>query len=148
LGAAQFNRSTTASATGLARQGHEAGFVSVRPDGQRHLYALRPEPFRELEAWLAVVIERTYRASVEALWAPWTTKAGFESWWGSEGFRVEVHALEASEPYQHMIEVAFSVAGDHVRMVVTAHPGRTGLRQGHRRSLYEHLPDPRRPDRR
>ena len=31
----------------------EAGFVSVRPDGQRRLYALRPEPFRELEAWLA-----------------------------------------------------------------------------------------------
>jgi DNA-binding transcriptional ArsR family regulator len=31
----------------------EAGFVSMRPDGQRRLYALRPEPFRELEAWLA-----------------------------------------------------------------------------------------------
>lgn len=30
----------------------ESGFVSVRPDGQRRLYALRPEPFRELEAWL------------------------------------------------------------------------------------------------
>src|SRR5690349_7752271 len=32
---------------------HETGFVSVRPDGQRRLYALRPEPFRELEDWLA-----------------------------------------------------------------------------------------------
>jgi DNA-binding transcriptional ArsR family regulator len=32
---------------------HDAGFVSVRPDGQRRLYALRPEPFRELDAWLA-----------------------------------------------------------------------------------------------
>src|SRR5437868_8685617 len=31
---------------------HEAGFVSVRPVGQRRLYALRPEPFHELEAWL------------------------------------------------------------------------------------------------
>ena len=31
----------------------EAGFVSVRPDGQRRLYALRPEPFQALEAWLA-----------------------------------------------------------------------------------------------
>jgi DNA-binding transcriptional ArsR family regulator len=30
----------------------ETGFVSVRPEGQRRLYALRPEPFRELEAWL------------------------------------------------------------------------------------------------
>jgi DNA-binding transcriptional ArsR family regulator len=32
---------------------HESGFVSMRPDGQRRLYALRPEPFRELDAWLA-----------------------------------------------------------------------------------------------
>lgn len=32
---------------------HEAGFVSVRPDGQRRLYALKPDRFRELEAWLA-----------------------------------------------------------------------------------------------
>jgi DNA-binding transcriptional ArsR family regulator len=32
---------------------HEAGFVAVRPDGQRRLYSLRPEPFRELEAWLS-----------------------------------------------------------------------------------------------
>ncbi|MEJ7602290.1 MAG: metalloregulator ArsR/SmtB family transcription factor [Kofleriaceae bacterium] len=31
----------------------ESGFVTVRPDGQRRLYALKPEPFRELEAWLA-----------------------------------------------------------------------------------------------
>lgn len=30
-----------------------AGFVAMRPDGQRRLYSLRPEPFRELEAWLA-----------------------------------------------------------------------------------------------
>ena len=32
---------------------HDAGFVAVRPDGQRRLYRLRPEPFRELDAWLA-----------------------------------------------------------------------------------------------
>ena len=30
-----------------------AGFVDVRPDGARRLYSLRPEPFRELDAWLA-----------------------------------------------------------------------------------------------
>jgi DNA-binding transcriptional ArsR family regulator len=30
----------------------EAGFVQARPDGQRRLYALRPEPFGELEQWL------------------------------------------------------------------------------------------------
>ena len=42
-----------------------------------------------------VVIERTYRAKVTELWDLWTTKQGFESWWGPDGFRVEVHALEA-----------------------------------------------------
>jgi DNA-binding transcriptional ArsR family regulator len=31
---------------------HEAGFVEVRPDGQRRFYALRSAPFRELEGWL------------------------------------------------------------------------------------------------
>ena len=30
----------------------EAGFVSMRPDGQRRLYSLRPDPFQELEAWV------------------------------------------------------------------------------------------------
>lgn len=29
-----------------------AGFVRVRPDGQRRLYALRPEPFHALDGWL------------------------------------------------------------------------------------------------
>jgi uncharacterized protein YndB with AHSA1/START domain len=42
-----------------------------------------------------VVVERTYRARADELWELWTTKEGFESWWGPEGFRVEVHALEA-----------------------------------------------------
>jgi uncharacterized protein YndB with AHSA1/START domain len=42
-----------------------------------------------------VVIERTYRATLTELWELWTTKEGFESWWGPDGFRVEVHALEA-----------------------------------------------------
>ena len=31
---------------------NEAGFVVMRPDGQRRLYSLRPEPFRELDRWL------------------------------------------------------------------------------------------------
>lgn len=35
----------------------DAGFVVVRPDGRRRLYALRPEPFQELDDWM-----RGYRA--------------------------------------------------------------------------------------
>lgn len=39
----------------------EAGFVQMRPDGQRRLYSLRPEPFRELDSWVA-----SYRGLWEA----------------------------------------------------------------------------------
>jgi DNA-binding transcriptional ArsR family regulator len=39
----------------------ETGFVTMRPDGQRRLYALRSEPFREVDDWLA-----HYRALWEA----------------------------------------------------------------------------------
>jgi DNA-binding transcriptional ArsR family regulator len=31
----------------------EAGFVSMRPEGQRRYYALKAEPFREIDDWLA-----------------------------------------------------------------------------------------------
>ena len=49
------------AATGLTQPGtskhlrvlREAGLVEVRPDGRRRLYALRPEPLAELDAWLA-----------------------------------------------------------------------------------------------
>jgi uncharacterized protein YndB with AHSA1/START domain len=42
-----------------------------------------------------IVIERTYKARLDELWDLWTTKAGFESWWGPEGFRVEVKSIDA-----------------------------------------------------
>ena len=62
----------------------------------------------------AVVIERVYRASVEELWALWTTKAGFESWWGPEGFRVEVSELDARQggalEYEMIADAAEAIA--------------------------------------
>ena len=42
-----------------------------------------------------IVIERTYQAKLDEVWDLWTTKEGFESWWGPEGFRVEVHTIDA-----------------------------------------------------
>ena len=39
----------------------DAQFVAVRPQGRRRLYALRPEPFRELDEWMM-----GYRAMWEA----------------------------------------------------------------------------------
>jgi uncharacterized protein YndB with AHSA1/START domain len=44
-----------------------------------------------------VVIERTYRAHIDDVWALWTTKEGFESWWGPQGFRAEVQEIDARE---------------------------------------------------
>jgi DNA-binding transcriptional ArsR family regulator len=32
---------------------HEAGFVAMRAEGQRRLYSLKPDPFAELDGWLA-----------------------------------------------------------------------------------------------
>lgn len=40
-------------------------------------------------------IERSYRADLADLWALWTTKEGFETWWGPEGFRADVRQIEA-----------------------------------------------------
>jgi DNA-binding transcriptional ArsR family regulator len=39
----------------------DADFVTVRPDGRRRLYSLRPDPFRELSQWMTA-----YRA----IWEP------------------------------------------------------------------------------
>jgi uncharacterized protein YndB with AHSA1/START domain len=41
-----------------------------------------------------VRFERTYDGPVDDLWDLWTTKDGFESWWGPDGFRVEVSKIE------------------------------------------------------
>src|SRR5277367_2306734 len=48
---------------------HQAGFVQVRPEGAQRLYSLRPEPFRELDAWLT-----QYRS----LWEARLDKLGLE----------------------------------------------------------------------
>jgi DNA-binding transcriptional ArsR family regulator len=44
----------------------EAGLVEVRPDGQRRLYRLRPEPFRELDEWLEPY-RQMWRSSLDKL---------------------------------------------------------------------------------
>jgi DNA-binding transcriptional ArsR family regulator len=44
----------------------EAGFVESTVDAQRRLYQLKPEPFQEVEAWLAQ-FRRFWSAHVDAL---------------------------------------------------------------------------------
>lgn len=41
------------------------------------------------------IIERTFQASPQQVWAMWTTPEGFESWWAPEGFRIQMHTFEA-----------------------------------------------------
>ena len=43
----------------------------------------------------SLVIERTYSADPQELWSLWTTKDGFQSWWGPEGFRADVTEIDA-----------------------------------------------------
>jgi len=57
LDAERLNVGELTSILGIAQSGvsrhlrilHDAGFVALRPDGQRRLYSLRPERFRELD---------------------------------------------------------------------------------------------------
>ena len=44
----------------------EAGFVESKVDAQRRLYRLKPEPFQEMDAWLAP-FRRFWSAHVDAL---------------------------------------------------------------------------------
>lgn len=92
----------------------------------------------------STLIERTYPASVAELWELWATKDGFESWWGPEGFRVEVHALEPKEngllhytmiadspemieamkrggqPTSHEVRARFSAFSPHETLTITS----------------------------
>ena len=111
-----------------------------------------------------VVIERTYRASIEDVWALWTTKEGFESWWGPQGFRADVQELDArvggalryemiadspemiaamkqmGQPTSHATRSRFTeveaalAARPHERHRLP--PRRRGLREQHRRGLH------------
>lgn len=44
----------------------DAGLVTVRPDGQRRLYRLRPEPLFELDRWLEPY-RQMWRGSLDKL---------------------------------------------------------------------------------
>ncbi|MFP2958408.1 SRPBCC domain-containing protein [Myxococcus sp. 1LA] len=90
-----------------------------------------------------VVIERSYRAGIQDIWSLWTTKEGFESWWGPQGFRAEVHELnarvggtlrydmiadspemiaamkQAGQPTSHATQSRFTEVAPHSRLVLT-----------------------------
>lgn len=51
-------------------------------------------PAEALVSKTPIVMERTFDATLDDVWELWTTKDGIESWWGPDGFRVEVHSLD------------------------------------------------------
>jgi uncharacterized protein YndB with AHSA1/START domain len=90
-----------------------------------------------------IVIERTYRAAISDIWDLWTTKEGFASWWGPQGFRADVHELDArvggalvydmvadspeiiaemkrtGQPISHPTRGRFTQLNRHERLVIT-----------------------------
>jgi uncharacterized protein YndB with AHSA1/START domain len=60
-----------------------------------------------------VVVERTYDASPPEVWEMWTTSHGIESWWGPDGFEVEVHVLDV-RPGGRLSYSMKTVGAEHV----------------------------------
>lgn len=93
---------------------------------------------------MSIVIERVYRASLQDVWDLWTTKDGFESWWGPDGFRGDVREIDArpggvlrydmvadsaemiaamegsGQPISHGVSARFSVLEPRTRLVLTS----------------------------
>ena len=49
---------------------------------------------RASQARPKITLERAYPAAIDRVWELWTTRDGIESWWGPEGFEVEVRRLD------------------------------------------------------
>jgi uncharacterized protein YndB with AHSA1/START domain len=64
-------------------------------------------------------IERSYAASIDEAWALWTTKPGIESWWGPEGFEVNVTSLDL-RPGGELVYVMTAVAPEQVAFMKQA----------------------------
>ena len=94
-----------------------------------------------------IKFERRYDAPVEDLWDLWTTKEGFESWWGPEGFRVEVHAIDprvGGELFYDMIAAGAEQIGHMKKMgMPVSHETRGTFVEvdPHRRLKIRHLID-------
>ncbi|HVR20973.1 MAG TPA: SRPBCC domain-containing protein [Polyangiaceae bacterium] len=66
-----------------------------------------------------VTLERTFKAPLEDVWELWTTKDGIESWWGPDGFRVEVHTLEL-RPGGRLVYDMIAVGAEQIEFVKKA----------------------------
>jgi len=71
------------------------------------------------DARRTVTLERTFEASIEEVWDLWTTKEGIESWWGPEGFAVEVLKLDL-RPGGELVYATTAIASDQVEFMKNA----------------------------
>ncbi|MGV3620254.1 MAG: SRPBCC family protein [Archangium sp.] len=78
--------------------------------------APRPEP--------KIVVERTFKTDVATLWDLWTTKAGFESWWGPQGFHVEVSELNLKEGGEFRYDIIADREADRRALADMGRPDR------------------------
>lgn len=94
-----------------------------------------------------MTIERLYDAPARDIWALWTTKSGIESWWGPDGFRVEVRSLDVrpgGELHYDMIAASSEIlAFMKVANAPTSTPARATFTEviPLSRLAYEHLVD-------
>ena len=76
-----------------------------------------------------VVLERRFRATREEVWDLWTTRDGFESWWGPEGFRVEVQEIDVrvggAHRYDMIADAPEQIAAMKEMGQPTSHPTRS-----------------------
>jgi len=66
-----------------------------------------------------VTLERSFEASMEEVWDLWTTKEGIESWWGPDGFAVEVRKLDL-RPDGELLYAMTAVGWDQIAFMKKA----------------------------
>ena len=66
-----------------------------------------------------LTIERSYQASLDEVWALWTTKAGIEAWWGPVGFSVTVRDMDL-RPGGSLLYVMTATAPEQVAFMKQA----------------------------
>jgi uncharacterized protein YndB with AHSA1/START domain len=66
-----------------------------------------------------LTLERTFKASPEEVWELWTTREGIESWWGPEGFSVEVETLDL-RPSGELVYAMTATGTDQIEYMVKA----------------------------
>ena len=94
-----------------------------------------------------ITMERTFDATLQEVWELWTTKAGLESWWGPDGFHVEVHAIDLRPGgllrYAMIADTAATIDAMKRQDMPSRHEARITFREivPQQRLAYTHLAD-------